>query len=262
MPQTSFLKWAGGKRRQIPQLLERWQGHEGRLVDLTCGSAAVALGLAPQSALLNDVNPYLVNLFKQVQAGLEVTLEFRHDRETFLAYRQRFNSLIQEGTTDGPEAAQLFYYLNRSGFNGLCRFNQRGLFNTPFGDYKQVTYLTDFEGYREAFRGWQFTVGDFAKVALEAGDWVYADPPYDSPEDKGFTSYSPGGFTWDDQERLALFLANHRGPAVAHNAPTPRILELYRSLGFQVELGQRQNRISGSTKGRSKVAEMIAWRDL
>ncbi len=84
------------------------------------------------------------------------------------------------------EAAALFYYLNRTGYNGLCRFNRRGRFNVPFGQYARITYMRDFSGYRDRLARWTFTSGDVEAVPLEQGDFIYADPPYDVE----FTQYS------------------------------------------------------------------------
>ena len=129
------------------------------------------------------------------------------------------------------EAAQLFYYLNRTGFNGLCRFNRRGLFNVPFGRYKKINYKTDFQEYQPLFRRWTFTQGDFAALAIEAGDFIYADPPYDVE----FRQYSSGGFDWSDQERLAKWLGEQSVPVIASNQATERILALYKYHGFKVD---------------------------
>ena len=67
-------------------------------------------------------------------------------------------------------------------------------------------------------------------VPLERGDFVYADPPYDVE----FTHYAKGGFSWDDQERAAVWLATHPGPVVLVNQATERVETLYRKLGFDV----------------------------
>src|SRR5690606_2869260 len=95
------------------------------------------------------------------------------------------------------EAASLFYYLNRTGYNGLCRFNQNGEFNVPYGRYKTINYKTDFLEYKATFASWEFSSGAFDGLALREDDFVYADPPYDVE----FTHYSQGGFSWSDQVR-------------------------------------------------------------
>ena len=121
------LKWAGGKRWQLPHLLPLWMGHEGhRLVEPFCGGLAVTLGLRPERALLNDINPHLVNFYIWLQRGLRLTRVFENDERYYYAQRRQFNALLAEGKGNSCEAAALFYYLNRTGYNGLCRFNRTG----------------------------------------------------------------------------------------------------------------------------------------
>ncbi len=129
------------------------------------------------------------------------------------------------------EAAGLFYYLNRTGFNGLCRFNRTGQFNVPFGRYARIAYTRDFTQYRDVLAGWTFANTDVEAVQVEEGDFVYADPPHDVE----FTQYARAGFTWEDQERTAACLAKHHGPVVLVNQATPRIERLYRQLRFTVQ---------------------------
>ena len=157
------------------------------------------MGLVPDRALINDINPHAINFYSWLKKGLSIVPAMRNDEATFYAQRDRFNQLIREGTYDSMEAASLFYYLNRTCYNGLCRFNSKGEFNVPFGRYKKIIYKTDFSEYVPAFAQWEFTCVDFEKVPLEADDFVYADPPYDVE----FTQYSKEPFGWDDQVRLA-----------------------------------------------------------
>src|SRR5215216_7794922 len=151
------LKWAGGKRWLVSQLKPIWEENdERRYVEPFCGGLAVVLGLQPKKALLNDVNPHLINFYRHVQNGLEMRLPMRNDEALFYRHRERFNQLIRNGEAHTEEGAQLFYYLNRTCFNGLCRFNKSGDFNVPFGTYKAINYATDFSGYQEVFSQWQF----------------------------------------------------------------------------------------------------------
>ena len=76
-----------------------------------------------------------------------------------------------------------------------------------------------------------------------------------------FTEYSQGGFTWDDQVRLAQWLAKHPGPVVASNQATKRIVELYRGLGFQLTLLDGPRRIS-CTGDRTPAKEILAVRNI
>ncbi|NLA58290.1 MAG: Dam family site-specific DNA-(adenine-N6)-methyltransferase [Firmicutes bacterium] len=252
------LKWAGGKRWLVPILKQYWLKHRGkRLVEPFCGGLAVPLGLEPSDALLNDINPHLINFYKWVQKGLIITLQMEQKEDIYYRYRKRFNELIGPlGRQNSKEAAELFYYLNRTGYNGLCRFNQNGEFNVPFGRHSRINYVKDFTAYQELFARWEFRCGDFQALELAPNDFVYADPPYDVE----FTQYSKESFQWEDQVRLAHWLAEHDGPVVLSNQATPRIVELYYDLGFHLRFLRAPRKIS-CTGDRSPVKEVLAIRN-
>jgi DNA adenine methylase len=147
--------------------------------------------------------------------------------------------------------------LNRTAYNGLCRFNRRGEFNVPFGKYSDVRYRRDFSGYKPALINWEFTNTSFDRVAFEPDDFVYADPPYDVE----FTQYSKEGFGWNDQVHTAEMLANHEGPVILSNQATRRILNLYRDLGYRLLKLDAPRRIS-CTGDRSVAKEVLALRNL
>ena len=251
------LKWAGGKRWLVSHLAPIWERHTARrYVEPFCGGLAVALGLQPKRALLNDVNPHLINFYRHLQNGLTLRIEMRYDEKLFYRHRARFNELIKNGGATSEEAAELFYYLNRTCFNGLCRFNKSGEFNVPFGTYATVNYDADFTQYPLVLHDWTFTNVDVEKVPLKKGDFVYADPPYDVE----FTTYSAGGFSWEDQRRAAAYLAQHDGPVVISNQATPRIVELYKRLGFELNYLDGPRRIS-CTGDRTAAREVLAVKE-
>lgn len=242
----------------MPTIAEMWKPHaHRRLVEPFVGGMAVALGLRPEDALLNDANPHLINFYRWLKRGLVTYVEMRNDKDLYYRQRERFNSLVRTGQADTPEAAGLFYYLNRTCFNGLCRFNSSGEFNVPFGKYKSITYTSDFRQYAHALILWEFTAGDFTGIKTEPTDFIYADPPYDVE----FTTYSAGGFSWADQQRLAEWLAAHGGPVVASNQATPRILELYRSHGFKIRQLPAPRMIA-CNGDRTPATEMLATKGI
>jgi site-specific DNA-adenine methylase len=341
-PRRPPLKWAGGKRWLVPKLQALWseiaddRSPTPRLVEPFVGGMAVALGLQPPSALLNDANQHVVNFYRCLQQGLTNSLPMLNDAEQYLEYRSTFNQMTVanrslsafnsvlsskrvltqseiktleiawkdphppstgsgQRPTPSPKAGEgepehktesltpspvlgegwgeglsmlpllhcdssktqalLFYYLNRTGFNGLCRFNNKGEFNVPFGKYKTITYSADFLEYRELLGRWEFSCGDFQAMALREDDFIYADPPYD----RVFTKYSQQDFTWDDQERLAVWLSQHSGRVVVSNQATDRILALYQKLGFRVDTVEAPRRIA-CNGNRKPALEMLAYR--
>ncbi|MHB8627549.1 MAG: DNA adenine methylase [Aggregatilineales bacterium] len=252
------LKWAGGKRWLVPHLHVLWAPHTWRrMLEPMCGGLAVTLGLTPANALLNDINPHLINFYQWLKVGLRPTLSMYNDETLYYAHRNTFNQLIRDGQQTSAEAAQLFYYLNRTGFNGLCRFNSKDEFNVPFGTYNTINYTTDFTPYKTRFAPWDFTCGPFEAIDRKPDDFIYADPPYDVE----FTSYSKEGFTWDDQVRLAEWLAVHPGPVVLSNQATERIVRLYERFGFTLRYYQAPRRIS-CTGDRTSAREVLAMRNV
>jgi DNA adenine methylase len=252
------LKWAGGKRWQVPHVLPYWRRESHRrLVEPFAGGLAVTLGLLPKRALLNDINPHLINFYRFLRKGLVVRRKFDQTERGYYRARTRFNDLLGKGQAETAEAAALFYYLNRTGYNGLCRFNRSGGFNVPFGQHPTLNYTYDFMEYKKIFAGWTFANTHFSDVALDPEDFVYADPPYDVE----FRNYSQGGFSWEDQVATAEWLSRHRGPVVLSNQATERIMQEYTRLGFRLQTFHAPRKIS-CTGDRSPAVEVLAIRNL
>ncbi len=252
------LKWAGGKRWLVPHILPYWQAHSTRrLVEPFCGGLAVTLGFLPARALLNDGNPHLIHFYSWLKRGFKISIRMENDEKLYYSHRSRFNELLRAGQEDDAEASSLFYYLNRTGYNGLCRFNRKGEFNVPFGRYRRIGYKHDFTPYSTAFAGWEFVSGDFEKVPLAPDDFVYADPPYDVE----FTQYAKEAFGWEEQERAAEWLSRHKGPVLLSNQATAPIVKLYGKLGYKLSFVQAPRRIS-CTGDRSPAKEVLALRNL
>lgn len=255
------LKWAGGKRWLVPELNKIWQNHKHRrLVEPFCGGLAVTLGLNPDKALLNDINPHVINFYQQLKNGLDATLTpEEYDENIYYARRDRFNDYMRLGQEKTREAAVLFYYLNRSCFNGLCRFNRKGEFNVPFGRYKKVNYMSGdgFLAYQKVLENWTFQTTDFEGVELLSDDFIYADPPYDVE----FTSYAKKDFLWEDQIRLIQWLSKHNAPIILSNQATDRVIELYRDADYELLFLDAPRRISRNGD-RTPAKEVLAFRNI
>ncbi len=242
----------------MPHLRDLWSAHtERRLIEPFCGGLAITLALLPRRAILNDINPHVINFYRWLKRGLTTSLVMTNDERGYYAHRERFNQLLAEGKAASQQAAALFYYLNRTGYNGLCRFNRKGAFNVPFGRHSRITYTSDFTAYKEVFADWKLMNDDFEAIPLDANDFVYADPPYDVE----FRSYSKEGFGWEEQVRAAEWLARHPGPVVLSNQATARIVALYKRLGFKLKFLEAPRMIS-CTGDRTPAREVLATKNL
>ena len=103
------LKWAGGKRWRVPHLRPIWAAYSHRrLVEPFCGGLAVTLGLMPERALLNDINPHVINFYRQLKMGFVSTLAMSNVEARFYAHRKSFNRLLLQGRGDTPRRRRTF----------------------------------------------------------------------------------------------------------------------------------------------------------
>jgi DNA adenine methylase len=254
-----LLKWAGGKRWLVPHLLHRWTPHYDKtLVELFCGGCAVTFGLRPPAAVLVDKNRDLINFYERVQDGTIALgmMPTVHDEHTYYHVRECFNAVTLE---QKPEVrAAWFYYLNQTCFNGLCRYNSAGGFNTPYGHFKRTPKAFDLAAYQNIFSSYYFKCGDFNAYlpSLLSTDVLYADPPYDG----SFNTYTADGFEWNDRIRLAYGLSRHAGPVIVSDRATDRVIELYGDLKFELEYVDGPRRINPDGD-RTPVKELLAFRN-
>lgn len=240
-----FLKWAGSKQRIAPKLNAIYDNHrDRRLVEPFCGGLGVALGLMPDRALLNDVNSDLIGFYQTIQFSENFkAASIPNTEQDYYLTRDRFNQ--SKDVEQIYWRSQDFYYLNLAGFNGLCRYNQQGDFNVPYGKRKKLSICEDFERYHKAFKSWDFCKGNYNYLKIDSDDFILVDPPYDSADGKGFTSYSGNTFGWQQQIELADWLDRQpKIPQIGCNAATDRIIQLYTDRGWNIEICDMHTSIS------------------
>lgn len=260
-----ILKWAGNKY-QILERIKEVLPAGNRLVEPFAGAGAVFLNVDYPSYLLADNNKDLINLYLTLQRSGETFIEYSKSFFTaennrasrYYELRELFNT-----TGDSTLKAALFLYLNRHGYNGLCRYNSQGRFNTPFGRYKRP-YFPEKAMRHFLLKAQKaiFKTADFREVmqAAKTGDVVYCDPPYVplSPT-ANFTTYSPGGFGYREQLELAALaesLAGRGVPVLVSNHATEFTLHAYKNA--RIERLHVPRYISCDRAGRKKVEEVLA----
>ena len=262
-----FLKWAGAKTRIAKHLRTLLPNQAKRYVEPFLGAGALFLNTNYSSNLLADSNPDLVSVYqilKDRKEAFVATCESlfipennRTDR--FYALREEFND-----SDFSERRAVLFIYLNRHCFNGLCRYNKAGKFNTPFGRYVSPYFpRNEMRFCAEKLEAAEIRLQDFKTTfnQVHPGDVVYCDPPYiPLSATANFTDYAMGGFSHADQQELAkrVLEASQSGAFVMisnHNTPTSRVL--YKKAAKIVTLMVSRT-ISCNGEKREKAEELIA----
>jgi len=232
-----FVKWAGGKSQLLAHLNSFFPPPSTyrRYIEPFLGGGAVYFHLAPERAVLTDLNADLLEVWRVVRDdvdGLIAALAAHYWDET---YYYQLRSQDPATLTPAQRAAR-FIYLNKTCYNGLYRVNRSGQFNVPFGRYTKAPMIFDEPTLRAdsaLLQSADMHVGDFATTLAEVGpgDFVYLDPPYDPVSaTANFTHYTDLRFSRAEQERLAaaVAVATERGALVLlNNSDTDFIRSLY-----------------------------------
>lgn len=264
----SPLKWAGGKKRVLPQIRQMLEDESAqRLIEPFVGGGSVFLNMEFDEYLLCDSNRDLIDFYKEVKRApykyirhARVLFDIKNNTpENYYRFREKFNH-----SDDREERALLFLYLNRHCYNGLCRYNSSGLYNVPFGQYK-TPYFPENElvNLGKRLKRARFLLGDFKKAFKKAqvGDVIYCDPPY-SPitPTSSFTHYSRNGFSDNDQRRLvkAAIQTRHKGISTLISNHHVAFTESLYTSADKHSIFSVQRSISHKGDKRLKVKEVLA----
>ncbi|MEI7554250.1 DNA adenine methylase [Candidatus Chlorohelix sp.] len=266
------LKWVGGKGQLLAQFQKFMPTHFNHYFEPFVGSAALFFHLQPKVATLNDFNPNLIGLYRDVQNQLEELLQVlaplracyhslspESQEKEYYRLRNRYNQL----PTGVLEKSALLIFLNKTGYNGLYRENSQGGYNVPFGRYDNPSMFSEekLRAVAVALEGVRLLNSDFEQAVENAskGDFVYFDPPY-MPLSKtsSFTGYTKEDFGQSSQERLAGVVRRlvERGVQVMlSNSDTEFIRKLY--WDFQIHEVKASRAINSKPDARGKITELV-----
>lgn len=252
-----FLKWAGGKRSILGELIPRMPEKYNTYYEPFLGGAALFFARQPKKAYLSELNFHLVLTYLAVRDDVERLIsnlkihEARHNKDYYLRARTR---IAKE--QDLTKIAALLIYLNKTCYNGLYRVNRSGAFNVPMGSYTAPAIL-DEENLRacsKALQDVEIKQHTFQQVPVVKENFYYLDPPYH----KTFSSFDSTGFDDEDHEKLATFCRELEEAGcffMVSNSDTPLIRRLYK--GFKIERVAAMRFVSCKGNQRGKQNELI-----
>lgn len=262
-----FVKWAGGKRQLLPELVKRIPKFT-TYCEPFVGGGALLLHLQPQKAIVNDFNKELINTYIAIKDDIEqliqYLLSYKNDSESYYKVRELDRSPLFNNLSDTEKASRLIY-LNKTCYNGLFRVNSQGEFNSPFGSYKSPNIVN--EPILRAVHNYlnnaaiTFLNGDFeiAVKNLKKGTFVYFDPPYDPVStSSNFTGYTNVGFGRQEQVRLKNVCdeLNSKGiKFLLSNSSTDFILDLYKE--YKIEIIPAKRIINSNASLRGNIDEVL-----
>lgn len=251
-----MIKYRGGKSKEIPHIMEHVPEFHGRYIEPFLGGGAVFFHLEPQQAIINDINAPLMAFYRGVRDNYdalrveldEIEAVYTQNRAAFdalkaehpdervedaneaLYYRIRdmYNNLADREYSD----ALLYYFINKTAYSGMIRYNARGEYNVPFGRYKNINTRLITEEHSQLLQHAELFNGDYADIfnMSQQGDFMFLDPPYDCIfSDYGNAEYRDG-FNEDSHRQLAQDFRNLHCMAMMVIGRTPLTEELYHDL--------------------------------
>lgn len=276
MKAKPFLKWAGGKTQLLEQLREYYPSRIKNYYEPFLGSGAVFFDIISrfkvEKAYLSDINPDLIATYQVIQDDVYLLIYAlnklknkyfnTYDRENFFyQVRDRFNDRLDMEVT----RASQFIFLNKTCFNGLHRVNQKGLFNVPWGKYKNPS-IFDVNNLTSVASALDGVILDIREVdslltyPIDNETFIYLDPPYRPVSDRSFTQYSNRGFDDDYQIRLSILFktwSDIGAKVMLSNSDTADgFYERYYD-GFNIRKVTANRMINSNGSGRGKINEVL-----
>ena len=274
-----FLKWAGGKRSLLGEILPNIPEFSGKYVEPFLGAGSVFFQIgANVHKVVSDQNSELIDTYSVVRDYPERLIEelrkHKNEKEYFLAIRE-LDRDGESSSLDRVQRAARFIFLNKTCFNGLYRVNRNGHFNVPFGNQKNPDIVSEKQirnasaylrhrmpGGKTEFAS-QLFKGDYKSVTklVAGGDFVYLDPPYHPVSaTSNFVTYGKNGFSSGHQEELRdeIFKMHAIGAKIMlSNSDTPFIRELFSSDVFYKKTVSVRRAISATAGGRAPISELL-----
>ena len=225
---SPIIKWSGGKSDEIKYFENYIPNDIDTYLEPFVGGGSVYFYLKPQKAVISDIHPELINFYKvlskdnNLQHIYNFMEENDNDEKTYYYVRDQYPI-----NTD-LDNAKRFYYLRKTCFRGMLRYNSQGKFNIPYGKYKTINYNDMNNGeYQKLLSRTEIYNKDFEYIFSNYNDeknFMFLDPPYDSE----FKDYGYCNFGRKEQEKLANFFKTTKIRCLMIIGKTDYISNLYR----------------------------------
>lgn len=221
-----IIKWSGGKRKEL-EILKSWYPTKWKLyVEPFAGGASAFFDLEPKKAILSDTHKELINFYVQLKKGNgqiihKLMSKYKNNEEDYYFIRDQFQP------KNDIEKAFVFFYLRKTCYRGMLRYNSNGKFNIPFGRYKTYSYdeLLN-QKYVNIFKNTQILVEDFNFIFERfnnKNNFFFLDPPYDCV----FKKYGANQFGRREHEQLANWFKTTKNKCLLVISETDFIKKLY-----------------------------------
>jgi DNA adenine methylase len=222
-----LVKWSGGKSDEIKQFAKYLPTSFNTYLEPFIGGGSVYFHMAPAKAVISDVHTELIDLYQSIRDGhaqeIHQFMTLHPNNEA--TYYQVRDKMVINCPLDN---AKRFYYLRKTCFRGMLRYNKQGKFNIPFGRYDKINYSELLNpAYHQLLSATEIFKTRFEYIFENYNDpanFMFLDPPYDSE----FTDYGYCQFGKEDQKRLAACFKSTKIRCMMIIGKTDFIVDLYK----------------------------------
>ena len=222
-----LVKWSGGKSDEIKQFAKYFPLTYDTYLEPFIGGGSVYFHVAPLKAVISDVHTELIDLYQSIKNGHAPQIHqfmtlHPNNEETY--YKVRDKMVINSALDN----AKRFYYLRKTCFRGMLRYNKQGKFNIPFGRYDKINYSELLNlNYHQLLSATEIFKAGFEYIFENYNspeNFMFLDPPYDSE----FTDYGYCQFGKEEQKRLAACFKSTKIKCLMIIGKTDFIVDLYK----------------------------------
>ena len=272
-----ILKYAGGKSKEIPQFKDHIPKEYDTYIEPFIGGGSLYFHLEPKKAIISDKNAKLIGFYQEVRDNYPVLRKeldklgntYKENQGIYKGRLQQtpnvqvnnpnadlyYKMREQFNNPDGsiPHGV-VYYFINKTAYSGMTRYNKAGEFNVPFGHYANLNTDLLTKEHSDLLQGADIYNEDYEIIFNKATtkDFMFLDPPYDCV----FNSYGnlENEFDEHEQRRLAENFKNLSCRALMIIGKTPLIDGLYK--GYIV--GEYDKNYSVNIRNRVKATQMHA----
>lgn len=250
-----MIKYRGGKSKELSKIIPWVPQFQGRYVEPFFGGGALYFRLEPTNAIINDLNSPLMTFYDNVADDFpRLKRELQSIEDAYSTNRMEFEALKAahptervpdsneqlyydlrdqyNGLVDSPYLpGTLYYFINKTAYSGMIRFNKSGHYNVPYGRYKHFNTSKVSKAHSDLLKSAIRMNTDFDEVfqMLHSDDFVFLDPPYDSKFSDYGNEETKDGFSQEDHRRLAYSFFTSPAQGLIVIGSTPLTEELYGS---------------------------------
>lgn len=248
-----LVKYRGGKSREIPHILKHIPEYEGKYIEPFFGGGALYFYLEPKKAVINDINSKLMDFYlgvkndfgnlqrelneigeiykvnqKQFEELKKLTPEKRvmdNNEALYYQIREMFNNLSEKKYSE----ALLYFFINKTAYSGMIRYNAKGEFNVPYGRYANLNTTLVTASHSRLLSNTEIYNLDYKNIfeIAKEDDFMFLDPPYDCVFSDYGNAEHKDGFSEKNHNELSNSFRNLKCKALMVIGRTPLTEKLY-----------------------------------